>query len=167
MEAAADQQLASLRIPRCSSSACCTRLEGRLGSAIDRTEFSTSQSKSLSVSMAFFTVFDTVLSSINLVTWEEDTHTHENNQNKLNMYIYTHLQGGAMRADLFEGVHLGGEVGRFEHAQQRVEPQVVHHGDEFPLEPHAQQLDGRQQVRDAHQTLKGDARGAAAWARHG
>jgi len=78
------------------------------------------------------------------------------------MYTYTHLQ----RADLFEGVHLGGEVGGFEHAQQRVEPQVVHHGDEFPLEPHAQQLDGRQQVRDAHQTLKGDTRGATAWARH-
>ena len=41
-------------------------------SAIDRTEFSTSQSKSLSVSMAFFTVLDTVLSSINFVTWEEE-----------------------------------------------------------------------------------------------
>lgn len=37
-------------------------------SAIERTEFSTSQSKSLSVSMAFFTVLETVLSSINFVT---------------------------------------------------------------------------------------------------
>lgn len=37
-------------------------------SAIDKTEFSTSQSKSLSVSMAFFTVLDTVLSSISFVT---------------------------------------------------------------------------------------------------
>lgn len=40
-------------------------------SAIDKTEFSTSQSNSLSVSMAFFTVLDTVLSSINFVTWEK------------------------------------------------------------------------------------------------
>lgn len=39
-------------------------------SAIDKTEFSTSQSSSLSVSMAFFTVFETVLSSINFVTWQ-------------------------------------------------------------------------------------------------
>lgn len=36
--------------------------------AIDKTEFSTNQSKSLSVSMAFFTVFETVLSSISFVT---------------------------------------------------------------------------------------------------
>lgn len=37
-------------------------------SAIDKTEFSTNQSSSLSVSMAFFTDLDTVLSSINFVT---------------------------------------------------------------------------------------------------
>lgn len=59
----------------------------------------------------------------------------------------------ALAPDLFEGVHLGGEVRRLEHAQQRVQPQVVHHSHQFPLEPHAQQLDGRQQVGDADQTL--------------
>lgn len=36
--------------------------------AIDRTEFSTSQSNNLSVSIAFFTDLDKVLSSISLVT---------------------------------------------------------------------------------------------------
>lgn len=36
--------------------------------AIDRTEFSTSQFSSRSVSIAFFTDLDTVLSSINFVT---------------------------------------------------------------------------------------------------
>lgn len=40
--------------------------------AIERTEFSTSQSNSLSVSMAFFTVFVTVLSSINFVTCDDN-----------------------------------------------------------------------------------------------
>lgn len=45
-------------------------------------------------------------------------------------------------ADLFEGIHLGREMGGFEHAQQRVQPKIVHHGDQVPLEPHAQQLDG-------------------------
>lgn len=37
--------------------------------AIDRTEFSTSQSRSRSVSMAFFTVLETVLSSMSFVTY--------------------------------------------------------------------------------------------------
>lgn len=52
--------------------------------AIDRTEFSTSQSRSLSVSMAFFTVLDTVLSSINFVTLGE-----EDKQNDINMRLKT------------------------------------------------------------------------------
>lgn len=47
-----------------------------------------------------------------------------------------------MTSDLFERVHLGGEVGGFEHSQQRVQPQVIHDSDQLPLEPHAQQLDG-------------------------
>lgn len=44
--------------------------------------------------------------------------------------------------DLFEGVHFGGEVGGFEHPQQSVQPQVIHHSHQLPLEPHTQQLDG-------------------------
>lgn len=46
------------------------------------------------------------------------------------------------KADLFEGVHLGGEVRGFKHTQQCVEPQVIHHSNQLSLEPHTQQLDG-------------------------
>lgn len=45
-------------------------------------------------------------------------------------------------------------MGGFEHSQQRVQPQVIYHIYQLPLEPHTQQLDGRQQVGDAHQTLE-------------
>lgn len=63
------------------------------------------------------------------------------------------MSSDLIRGDLFEGVHLGGEVGGFEHAQQCVQPQVIYHSNQLPLEPHTQQLDGRQQVWNAHQTL--------------
>lgn len=45
--------------------------------------------------------------------------------------------------DLFKGVHLGAEVRGLEHAQEDVQPQVIHYVDQLTLESHAQQLNGR------------------------
>lgn len=58
------------------------------------------------------------------------------------------------KEDLFEGVHLGAEVWCLEHPQEDIQPQVIHNIDQLPLEPHAQQLNGRQKVWNAHQPLR-------------
>lgn len=59
----------------------------------------------------------------------------------------------ALKGDLFEGVHLGAEVRGLEHPQEDVQPQIIHHVHQLPLEPHTQQLNGGQKVWNAHQPL--------------
>lgn len=88
--------------------------------------------------MAFFTVLETVLSSINFVTWLKKTKKTIWDQ-KLIKTLTKRLQILAdPRFDLFEGVHLGREVRGFEHAQECVQPQVIYHSNQLPLEPHAE-----------------------------